>query len=148
MTAMFRDFLPSHPLTKLLIAAHWAEADLPLVAETLQWAAQHRIQVVLIGPIMEYDSALPRLLAFSVESGDTTLAARHQVDDRLLDKNMATLARRMGAEYVSFYDLLCTPKGCRQFSADQMPLQFDYGHLTGPGSVLVAQMLQAARGVP
>jgi peptidoglycan/LPS O-acetylase OafA/YrhL len=144
MTAMFRDFLPNHPPGKLLIGAHWAASDLPSIAETLLWAAQHRIRVVLLGPMVEYDSALPRLLAFSVESGDNALPGRHEVDGRPLDKSMATMARQMGAEYVSFYDLLCTPTGCQQFSADRMPLQFDYGHLTGPGSVLVAQMLQAA----
>jgi hypothetical protein len=146
MTAMFKDFLPNHPPGKLFIAAHWTVSDLPLIAETLQWATEHRIQVVLLGPMVEYDTALPRLLAFSVETGDTSLPGRHQVDSRPLDEGMAKLARQMGADYVSFYDLLCTPNGCQQFSADHMPLQFDYGHLTGPGSVLVAQML-AARGL-
>jgi peptidoglycan/LPS O-acetylase OafA/YrhL len=147
MTAMFTDFLPNHPLTRLLIAAHWTMSDLPQVEETLQWATRHHIQVVLLGPMLEYDAALPRLLAFSVASGDASLPSRHQVDNRQLDRSMATLARQMGAEYVSFYDLLCNQGGCLLLSADQMPLQFDYGHLTGPGSLLVARRLQEVGGL-
>jgi peptidoglycan/LPS O-acetylase OafA/YrhL len=148
MTQMFQQYLPTHPLTKLIIGAHWAPADLPQIADTLEWARHHHIHVVLLGPMVEYDTALPRLLAFSVEYGDSTLPGRHEIDERPLDRRMADLARQSGADYISFYDLLCDPTGCRQFSTDQMPLQFDYSHLTGPGSLLVAQLLQATRNGP
>ena len=49
---------------------------------------------------------------------------------------------------MSFYQALCGPQSCDEFAANGIPLQFDYGHLTGEGSVFVAQKVgQNIRGL-
>ena len=47
------------------------------------------------------------------------------------------------ADYVSPYQLLCPADHCRLFARPDAPMQFDYHHLTAPGSaVLMARVRQ------
>ena len=52
---------------------------------------------------------------------------------------MSELAEQKGVEYISLYRDLCGPETCAEFARNGVPLQFDYGHLTKEGSLLVAQ---------
>jgi len=92
--------------------------------------------------MVQYDTALPRLLAFSIRANNPAIPAEHRVDDRGLDAAMAQLAREKRVDYVSLYRSLCGPESCQEFAPNDVPLQFDYGHLTKEGSVLVAQRLR------
>jgi peptidoglycan/LPS O-acetylase OafA/YrhL len=141
MDYMFTDYLPSHHLDRVLIAARWQQEDLSPLSRTLDWARKNGISVVLFGPMVQYDTALPRLLAFSIRGHDPAIPDEHRVDQRQLDNSMARLASEKGDDYVSFYHSLCGPKSCAEFGVDGVPLQFDYGHLTAEGSELVAQKL-------
>ena len=44
---------------------------------------------------------------------------------------------------MSLLDLLCKEGACETLACPEMPLQFDDGHLTKAGSVLVAERLRA-----
>ena len=96
-----------------------------------------------IGPIVQYDSALPRLLAMSIRSNDPTIPALHRVASyESLDADMSNLARsERGVRYVSYFKMLCPQNSCLEYAGNGIPLQSDYGHLTGVGSVLVATKL-------
>ena len=52
---------------------------------------------------------------------------------------MSALAVQKGVDYISFYQALCGMHSCDEFAANGVPLQFDYGHLTKEGSILVVQ---------
>ncbi len=148
MRFLFSDYLPRHKPDGLILSARWLGSDLGQVARLLDWAADHGLRVVLIGPLMRYDDLLPRLLAYSVENGDPRLADEHRIDLRRLDEDMRRLARLKGAAYVSLLDLLCQGTSCETFAAPGVPLQFDDGHLSRAGSLFVAERLRAAGLLP
>jgi hypothetical protein len=144
MTYVYQDFLPENHVDRLLIAARWQDADVPPLSRSLDWLRSRGIRVVLFGPMVQYDTALPRLLAFSIRGNDQTIPDEHRVDQHALDDAMADLAEKKGVEYISFYRSLCGPRSCQEFAVDGVPLQFDYGHLTKEGSLLVAQKLHGS----
>ena len=147
MNYIYTEYLTTHHVDKLLIAARWNDGDLSYLAGTLDWAKTHDISVVLFGPIIQYDQALPRLLAFSVRDHDRAIPGQHRLDERRLDASMAQMARDRHFSYVSFYRVLCGSASCEEFGGKDVPLQYDYGHLTREGSVLVAQRIQTGGGM-
>jgi hypothetical protein len=144
---VYEDFLPKHHLDRLLITARWQDGDIAPLSRALDWARERGIVVVLLGPMVQYDAPLPRLLALSIRGNDPAIPDEHRVNQRPLDEAMSALATQKGVDYISFYQALCGPQSCDEFAAKGIPLQFDYGHLTKEGSVLVAQKVsQNIRG--
>lgn len=143
MHFIYADYLPASHVDRLMLAARWKDEDLPSLANTLDRTNAERIPVLLSGPMVQYDTPLPRLLAFSIRDGNSRLPYEHRFDQHKLDDAMAALAAKKGVEYVSFYQLLCGPRSCAEINADGVPLQFDYGHLTKQGSLFVAHRLLA-----
>ncbi len=141
MSYVYSDYLPNHHVDRLLIAARWQNEDLLPLSRSLAWAKDRGISVVLFGPMVQYDMALPRLLAFSIRGNDQAIPDEHRVDQHALDDAMSAMAEKQGVEYVSFYRSLCGAQSCEEFAVNGVPLQFDYGHLTREGSLLVAQKL-------
>lgn len=142
MNYVFADYLATHHVDRLLIEAHWRAEDLAPLAATLDWLKQRNVSVVLFGPMVQYDTALPRLLAFSIRGNDPAIPSQHRIDLRKLDADMAAMAHARDFDYVSFYQSLCDRQSCTERSADGAPLVYDYGHLTKEGSVLVAERLR------
>ena len=100
------------------------------------------IDVTVLGPIVEYDTALPRLLADEMlhHSPDIASATRTPgIHERDLVLGRMVTAR--GATYVSVYDAVCRNGRCDEFADGDIPLQFDAGHLTAQGSVEVGRRL-------
>jgi hypothetical protein len=144
MAHMLRDFLPRHHVDSVLLGAHWDEGDLDSLSSTLQWLRDHHTTVILLGPMLQYDSPLPRLLAVSIRDRDPNVPRVHRVAGFWrLDERMAALARdAWKVPYVSMIRLLCDGDRCTEYAAPQVPLQADYGHLTEEGSVFVARKLR------
>jgi len=144
MNYMFFDYLRTHHVDLLLIAARWNYADLGPLRQTLEWANRSGIDVLLFGPIVQYDSELPRLLAMSIKSNDPAIPALHRVAAyESLDGDMAKLAQsERDVRYVSYFKMLCRQSSCLEYAGNGVPLQSDYGHLTAVGSVLVATKLR------
>jgi peptidoglycan/LPS O-acetylase OafA/YrhL len=150
MDYVFNEYLPKHHVDALLIAARWEEGDLPRLTETLAWAKQQGLKVTLFGPMVQYDSSLPRLLATSIKDNDPDIPYNHRVAGYArLDAEMSHMAQTdWQVRYVSFFKSLCREKTCVEYAAAGVPLQFDYGHLTKDGSVLLAQMLHNNEQLP
>ena len=143
MSYVFQDYLKTHSVDCVLMAARWDGTDLARLEETVLLLKQRRLNIVLFGPIVQYDAALPRLLAISIQKNDPALPATHRVgyyED--LDRKMAEIARHLGVRYISYFDLICHNGACLEYAAKDVPLQSDYGHLTGDGSVVVADKIR------
>ena len=67
MQFIFQNFLRSNPIKGLLVEARWKSQDLNGVEGIVDWAQARGINVILIGPVAEYDAPLPRLLAYAIE---------------------------------------------------------------------------------
>jgi peptidoglycan/LPS O-acetylase OafA/YrhL len=146
MNYIFSSYLPAHHVETLLIAARWDAADLDRLPSTLDWLNRRGIDVILFGPIIQYDSALPRLLAFSIQQHDAALPSSHRISYyQSLDENMAKITSPYAhVRYISYFHLLCNGGKCQEYADAGVPLQSDYGHLTGSGSIVVATKLRSS----
>jgi peptidoglycan/LPS O-acetylase OafA/YrhL len=150
MDYVFNDYLATHRVDALLIAARWERSDLSRLSDTLSWAKLHGLRVTLFGPMVQYDSSLPRLLATSIRDHDPNIPYNHRVAEcARLDAEMSTMAEaQWRVRYVSFFKSLCRQASCVEYAGEGVPLQFDYGHLTKDGSVLLARMLRQSEELP
>jgi hypothetical protein len=148
MTYIFQSYLPSHPVEGLLLEDRWAPGDISGITETVEWARQHRIPVILFGPVQEYDSPLPRLLAYSITWNRPQLPAQHRLsEDAILDSQLENLAANTWhVPYVSILKATCTNGACTEYAdAEHMvPFMFDGDHFTQAGSLIIVQRLIAS----
>ena len=144
MNYILRDYLPSHRPDAVLIAARWDHSDLARLLDTVSILKESGANVIVFGPAVQYDAALPRLLAISIQQHDPGLPANHRVAYyQQLDRDMSQLAEQLKVKYISYFKLICSPNDCLEYAAKDVPLQSDYGHFTGQGSVVVANRLRA-----
>jgi peptidoglycan/LPS O-acetylase OafA/YrhL len=144
MDYVLKTYLPSHRVDTLLLEAHWDPGDVPSLSQTMDSLRSQHVHVVLLGPMLQYDAPLPRLLAMSMMQEDPSIPAVHRVTAMsLLDGQMADAARgQWQVPYVSMIQLLCDGDVCLQYAGPSVPLLSDYGHLTKEGSILVAKKLR------
>lgn len=138
---IYSNFLVKTRVDLVILAARWEPANLGQLARTLEWFRAHQIDVVLLGPIVQYDQAVPRLLANQKRTGDAYALDRHRLRSlAVLDRRMARVARAHGAKYISLWRLMCAQPDCLA-TKDGTPQQFDYGHVTADGSLTLARLL-------
>ena len=145
MRSVFNEFLVNNKVDKILLAASWKDEDLPILSATLEILKSRGSEVVVLGPIVEYDSALPRLLVDGILHNDPSIAgAMRTAGVRDRDRAMRRLVTDLGATYVSVYDSVCRNDRCDEFVEGDIPLQFDAGHLTAKGSVEVGRRISVS----
>lgn len=144
MDYVYGDYLVKHHVDRIVIAARWEQEDLPRLDATIKTLKGQGLDILLVGPIVQYDSDLPWLLVTSLRKNDATLPLRHRLTRyEGLDAEMKQLAASWGVSYVSYFDMLCQGTVCVERLGSDTPLQSDYGHLTASGSMLVAERLKA-----
>jgi peptidoglycan/LPS O-acetylase OafA/YrhL len=135
MDFIFQKYLVENRVDRLLIAALWQDSDLPALRQTLLWAKDRGIAVLLIGPIPRYDLNLPRLIAISIRDGNDQAIKDGLISlVRPLDEKMSVLANETGTPYASLFRHLCNDSSCEIFVNGHDPIQFDTVHLTKAGS--------------
>jgi peptidoglycan/LPS O-acetylase OafA/YrhL len=139
------NFLANHPVDAVIVSARWPQNDLTALAQTLGVLHKQGQRVIVIGPRMAYASALPRLLALSVERKDPSLPDQELISrSAALDDEVQQVALHSGATFVSMYGLFCDEKTCIKILPGNVPVQFDDVHFTREGSVFAAhRMLEA-----
>lgn len=141
---IFAEYLVKNPVDAVVIGGSWTSSDIPKLAVTLDWAGAAGIPVVLLGPKIQYDAPLPRLLVAALGQDDVRLPDRHRLGSfRDLDNAIAGLARSKGVTYVSYFDLLCKSDACQYADANGRPLAFDRAHFTKWGSIVFAEKLRS-----
>jgi peptidoglycan/LPS O-acetylase OafA/YrhL len=145
MNYIYRDFLPRHIVQGLLLQARWESRDLAGLTETIQWAKQNDIPVVLFGPVPEYDAPLPRLLGYSIAWHESDYAAQHRITEPAqMDAELQRLAESTWhVPYISLYQALCNQGTCTEYAdaARTVPMLSDSDHFTEPGSLYVIQKI-------
>jgi peptidoglycan/LPS O-acetylase OafA/YrhL len=148
MDYVFSDYLANNRVDRLLVAGRWVQSDLPRLEEVLNWARSRNMPVTLFGPMVEYDQALPRILAVAAQNNTPLAAESHRIKSNMaLDSELGAIATKYSATYVSYYKLLCpTADWCVTTTPDGSPLEFDTDHLTKQGSLLVVRkMIEAGQ---
>jgi hypothetical protein len=145
MEWVFNNFLANNRVDKVLLAASWKDEDLPILSITLEMLKTRGLDVTVLGPIVEYDTALPRLLVDEILLDNPSHAsARRRPGVRERDLAMSQMVTAQGATYLSVYDAMCRNDRCDEFAEVDVPMQFDAGHLTAKGAAEVGRRLAVA----
>jgi peptidoglycan/LPS O-acetylase OafA/YrhL len=135
-------FLPRTHLDGIIVSAQWKSEDiLQEVIKTANALRSYADRVIIFGPMIEYDQALPRILAraIALNKPEAKFAELHRlVAQKKIDRAFATALKSWPIEYISIYGTLCNP-GCEVWATKNAPLQFDNSHLTCEGSIELAR---------
>jgi len=143
---IFETFLPHTRLDGIILSARWTSESvkvLPEIVRTAKIARSYADRVIIFGPIIEYDQALPRILAraIALTKSEAEFAERHRrVGTQEIDGSFSEAFQGEPIEYVSIYRTVCT-KGCEIWATKKAPLQFDNSHLTCEGSIELARKI-------
>jgi peptidoglycan/LPS O-acetylase OafA/YrhL len=142
MRYIFDKFLPSTHLGGIIISAQWqSEEILPQLIKTANLARSYADRVIVFGPMVEYDQALPRIIAraIALHESEAKFAELHRSSlQQKIDLNFSAALAGEPIEYVSVYRRLCAPN-CEIWASKGVPLQFDSNHLTCEGSIALAR---------
>lgn len=145
MDFIFQQYLASHSVDALLLEARWYPNSLNGIGEIAGWARSHGVPVIVFGPVAEYDTPLPRLLAYSIAWHKPHLAEHHLVAySPVMDARMHMLAENdWHVPYVSLYHAACTGNRCLEYANEEnlTPLLTDTDHLSEDGSRLLVRKL-------
>jgi peptidoglycan/LPS O-acetylase OafA/YrhL len=149
---IFGKYLPTHLVDALFVSARWyRESDFDHLRSTIEWCKRNGVPVVVFGPVMEYDAPLPKLLAYSIASGDPSLAQRHIRSEMFnWDRTMQREAENdWHVHYVSLISLQCTNGVCINYAdpAQRLSLMKDDNHFSDAGSMLIAKKILAGGGI-
>ena len=142
MQYIFERFLPLVHLDGIIISAQWRSDDvLPQLIKTANTARSYADRVIVFGPIVEYDQALPRIIAraIALHESEAKFAELHRLGlPQKIDSIFSVALKNGPIEYVSVYRGLCT-QDCEIWATKTAPLQFDQSHLTCEGSIELAR---------
>jgi peptidoglycan/LPS O-acetylase OafA/YrhL len=138
---IFDEYLPTHRVDLLILSARWDVSNMESLRETIKWAIARGIQTAVVGPAVEFDAQLPRLIASSLRQGGDSSLPTHLVQRfGTLDAEMASMVANTRATYLDAYKTIC-PSQCTYVSNGE-PLMFDNSHLTRAGSVFLVSSLK------
>lgn len=141
---ILKDYLLQNRVDVLVIEARWEEGDLESLGETLAWLRLHSVPTLLVGPNVQYDTSLPRLLAIASAQATPELPRQHRLKFVAgLDREMARrAASTWQVPYHSLLDTTCTDEQCQELLDHRVPMLLDYGHLTKNGSIWIATRMK------
>lgn len=115
----------------VVLAGRWLPQEVSQLAETARYLGERAPHVIVVGPMVEYDMDLPRLLALASMRHDPTLPGRFLLMDRIaLDRTVADALHGLPVTYVSMRAFECGQGPCRTTASDGTPQHFDHSHLT------------------
>lgn len=138
------------PIARVILSSRWRADRLPGLVRAIEHFRAQGIAVTVLGPAVEYDEPLPRLLARLTVRGDVDVArGSRRLDLLVTDRAMRTGVTAAGATYVSMQDIECPRGVCPLFASDGSPFHFDYGHYTlGAARDLAVRIPLDAIGAP
>ncbi len=124
-------FLVENRVDAVILAGRWLDGEDEIVEETVRTLMKRGIAVTVIGPVVEYEGEVPRLLADAMMKGDPALiGAKRLLERDERDEKLAKVVKATGATWVSAREIECPTGWCRLFDLDGGPFHFDYGHVT------------------
>ena len=122
---------------KIVLGGRWLMGDIPHIADTVDLLRQSASIVQVMGPVIEYQYPLSMLLAKFGDNPSIMQFANYD-ESRQFSLKVAQATAQGGGEYFSTLDYLCQADGICQFINEQgIPIQYDYGHLTHEGALML-----------
>ena len=139
---IFFNFLPKNKIDFIVLSARWQKEDIKHLPETIRELRKYSNHIYIFGPIVEYTRGLPELIAESMLQNDKFILINNRLTETEgLDMEISNLIRNTSAKYVSIYHALCKDNDNCITTTNQIPVQFDYGHLTKEGSTIVIKSI-------
>jgi peptidoglycan/LPS O-acetylase OafA/YrhL len=158
-TMLFHDYVLHHHVDRVLLLCRWRYYMLDDLGRTIAFLNAHGVQTVVIGPSIEFDTTMPRLMFIASRRHNPEVYSNHlSPEAQQLDAHMAWLARTSWkTEYISMFEDLCHPApnpqdppwqirtwtGCPIFANPLTPILSDDNHLTAEGSLFFAAAIKA-----
>lgn len=134
----YSELINQHKFDKVFISARWVKEDAKKLEPTIYFLKKHIKNIVLLGPIIEYDGNLPRILITEKNKLQINTHAHYQ-KVKASDIAIEQVAYSTGAEYVSVLESLCPEQENCKTTVNGVPIQFDYGHLTLQGAKYIVE---------
>jgi peptidoglycan/LPS O-acetylase OafA/YrhL len=143
---VYDSFLASHSVDAAILTQRWdSDRNLERWEPSLRFFREHRIPVVLVGPVPEYSAPLPMVLALGITWNEPHFASGFLRSEfvRIDDGLRARLAGRPGVRYASAYRAICASGTCATYADRERaaPMLSDGDHLTNEGSTFVVRRL-------
>ena len=152
MEYVYGTYLPANRVDGLILEADWSAGDLQPLDETLSWATQNKIPVIVLGSVPQYDAPLARLLAYSRAWHRPELASEHRLDrDAALDKQLRSLVvDKWHFQFASPYAALCEAETCIEYADEKqgIPLMDDSHHFNRYGARFVVERMMHRGELP
>lgn len=123
----------------IILSARWQQSDIPALRDTL--ALLKNQHVVVIGPGLSYQLALPRLLVANQKKLKNVELQSNIEELRIVDHELAELTKSSGVKYYSMLKQQCDPV-CRYTDENGIPIQWDTAHLTRQGAEFMLRNFQ------
>lgn len=133
----YAELISKHHFDAIIVSGRWASSDLSSLKETVDMLSKYSEKLFILGPIVTYDQALPRLLARSfpnVSDSNLLIKATNYESIKKIDSSFKKMTFSPRAHYVSILDAICPSGNCIKVTPQGIPMQWDYGHLTYEGS--------------
>lgn len=140
--AVLEEWIPRRSISLVVINADWSPGEFQAYTETINYLHSRGVSVVMLGPRPQYEhGGLPSLLADAIVQHNPDLPRRNlNPNIAPLDEAMSRMARTTWhVPYVSVMSILCPNSACVEYAAPQVPVQWDYAHLTLAGSSYIGQ---------
>ena len=135
MRTTFEQYIKEFKFDAIILAGRWEENDLPFLEPTIDSLAVHTDNIIVLGPILEYSQALPRLLAQKGATQSEITDAQQYREIEKVDMQMKKILDDTHVEYISVLKAMCPNKECIVYTQEGIPMQFDASHLTKEGAV-------------
>ncbi len=142
INSIYNDFLPRQHLNAVILAGRWKPYEVQNAIDTAAWLTQYADRVLIFGPINEYYKPLPRLLAVALAEGKDVneyLEPHKDLSRKQLDEVFTNAALPNNVFYISTYKLMTEHNPLIWADAEDVPMQFDYGHLTPNGAKILVR---------
>lgn len=144
MSWVFGSLIQEFEFDTVIIAARWSEKDVEALDKTLDLLQSEGLTVVVFGPVLEYDLALPKVLIRNGADGAWRYNRYQAI--QVIDHQLAEMVEGKQVRYVSVLEAACaSPNDCETL-VEGIPLQFDYGHLTYDGAAYLLERMAVFPG--
>jgi hypothetical protein len=137
----FDDLINQVKFEKIIIAGRWRKQHIKKLESTIEHLKRKTNFIEFLGPIMEYNTDLPRLLISYQSEQSKILEHSLYFEKQALDKQFSKTISETPASYISLFNALCELGNCTLTTEQGIPVQFDYGHLTLEGSEMLLEKI-------
>ncbi|WP_132998842.1 acyltransferase family protein [Luteimonas arsenica] len=143
---VFSEYIPRGDFDAVILAGRWSAGNSARLAKTVEQIAPQVGEVIVFGPVPEYTSELPVLLARSAlrkDNGALVDEARLYAQAEKATQAVSGRMQPLGVSFYAPFDAMCEQGRCVATTAAGVPVQFDKAHLSYEGARLVIERFRS-----